>query len=262
MRRYAKLMWYFFRFSLARTVQFQFDFFFRIVMDIIYYAAGIGFFKVLFLHSDQLGGWTAAQVMVFITGYFVIDALNMIFVSSNTWQLPYLVNRGELDYYLLRPVSSFFFLSFREINLASSINLIAACGLFGWSLSQLPVMPSLSDFAFFGAGMLLGLMLMWLFQMLFILPVFWLHSIEGLRGLMWNCFVFAERPDGIYRGFLRRILTTVLPYALIGSFPMRLLFNGNKWQTLGHLAIVTMSFLLLNIGVWQRGLRAYSSASS
>src|SRR5690606_30770987 len=110
MIKYLKLYQYFVKFSLIQAMQFRFDFFFRIIMDCIFYLVNILFYKVLFEHTGGIGGWTESQVLIFTSSFLMMDAIQMTITSNGVWMIPNLVNKGELDYYLLRPVSSLFFL--------------------------------------------------------------------------------------------------------------------------------------------------------
>ena len=121
--RYLRLYGYFVRFSTSRTLEFRIDFFFRVFMDLVYYGVNIAFYGVIFLHTELLGGWTRDQSLVFMGGFLLVDAIVMTLFSNNIWWLPILINRGDLDYYLLRPVSSLFFLSVRDFAVNSFINL-------------------------------------------------------------------------------------------------------------------------------------------
>ena len=81
MRRYATLYAYFLRFSVSRALEFRLDFFFRVVMDVIYYAVNLAFFEIIYRNTTTLGGWTIEQARVFICAYFVIDAVHMTVVD-------------------------------------------------------------------------------------------------------------------------------------------------------------------------------------
>src|SRR5690606_20986413 len=111
-----------------------FDFTFRIFMDVVFYAINIAFFKILFLHTGIFGGWTESQMMIFVGTYLVVDAIYMCVMSSNLWMFPQHVNKGDLDYYLVRPVSSLFFLSLREFAASSTANLFLAIGVLAWAI--------------------------------------------------------------------------------------------------------------------------------
>ena len=98
--RYLRLYWNFFRFSFGKASEFRFDFFTRIIMDIIFYIINIAFFNIIYLHTDNLAGWNKAQMMVFVSGYIIIDALYMVLMSATLLWLSKFINRGDLDYYL------------------------------------------------------------------------------------------------------------------------------------------------------------------
>ena len=114
----------------------------------------------------------------------------------------------------------------------------------------------------FVALILLGAFVNYTMGMFFNIPVFWMHSVEGVRNLYWSLGSTASRPHRIYRGVVLKLLTTVLPFALISSYPVDSLFNGEPGWTLIHMVVVALAaFLAMNL-FWRAGLRAYSSASS
>ena len=134
MMRYLRLYLFFLQFSFSKAMEFRLDFFFRIAMDVIYYIVNIALFKVLLLHTPIIAGWNEEQMMVFVACYLLVDAVNMTIFSTNMWWLPFYINRGDLDYYLIRPVSPLFFLSLREFSANSFVNLIIAMSFFFYTI--------------------------------------------------------------------------------------------------------------------------------
>ncbi len=260
--RYARLFGYFARFSFSKYLQFRADFFFRIGLDVVYYAVNIAFYRVLFLHTAILGGWSERQAMAFVSGYLVVDAVMMTFFTNNQWMLPTYVNRGDLDYYLIRPVSSLFFLSLRDIAVNSGVNLLMAVGIMGWAVTRLPEPVGPARLALFVGALGVGVLIQYCVSTLFILPVFWTHSVSGFRLVYWSVSRFIERPDRIFGGWAHRVLAFVLPLSLIASYPARLFLDAFSWRTLGHLCGIAALFFLLTVWAWRMGLRSYSSASS
>jgi ABC-2 type transport system permease protein len=260
--RYLRLFAYFVAFSFSRSFEFRFDFVMRILMDVVYYAVAISFFRIMFLHTDNLGGWNEAQMMIFVSGYIMVDAINMTLFSNNMFQFPNLVNRGDLDYYLIRPVSTLFFLSLRDFAANSFINVLITLGIFGWAVGRYPEPMSAARVVFFLLLILNGNLLFYCLNMLANLPVFFTHSGQGFGYLMWSINKFAERPDRIFTGWMRRILTLALPFSLIASFPTRLLLESLDYWLLIHILVVTAIFFSLLLWGWNVALRHYSSASS
>ena len=260
--RYLKLYLHFLRFSFSRAMEFRLDFYFRVVMDIIYYAVHLGFFTVIYQHTRLLGGWDLDQIYVFVCGAMVVDALHMTVFANNLWWLPTFINRGDLDYYLVRPVSSLFLLSLRDFAANSFLNVLIAGGLLGWALSRYPVELSAARVVLYLALLLVGTLVYYLIRMVFIIPVFWFQSSRGLDELSWSFYRLAERPHQIYHDWLRLVMVTVLPMAFAFSLPAHVLFDGPTWEVLLHILVVTSGLLGFVVWFWGRGLRAYSSASS
>jgi ABC-2 type transport system permease protein len=262
MGRYLRLYGHFMRFSASRALEFRIDFFFRVFMDLVYYGIQIAFYQVIFLQTPLLGGWNPEQTFIFMAGYLVVDAIAMTMVSNNMWYLPIAVNKGDLDYYLVRPVSSLFFLSFRDFAANSFLNLVFAVGIFAWALARSSVPMGPASIALYVALLFLGAFLHYMMHLLIILPVFWLHSGGALHGIFYSMSRFMERPDRIFTGWVRKFLVTVLPFCLMASFPARLFLEGLRWSVLAHFLIVIAGIFGAILFVWNLGLRAYSSASS
>lgn len=260
--RYLRLMLHFISFSFSRATMFRLDFFFRIVMDCFYYAVNIAFFKLIYGTTTSLGGWREDQTLVFISLFLVIDALHMTLFSNNFWVLPVLVNRGELDYYLLRPINSLFFITLRDFAVNSFMNLIITVGIFAYAVQHHQGSFSAAQWSLLALGITLGSVMHYALRICFVLPVFWTHSSRGFDNLFHQMGRFIERPDRIFPGFIRIFITMLLPFALIASFPARLFLEEfNPW-VLGHLVLGTAGFFCFMVIFWRWALRSYSSASS
>lgn len=260
--RYLRLYACFLRFSFSRAMEFRLDFGFRIVMDMVWYVVNFLFFWVLFRHTTLLGEWTYDQSLVFLGGVFVSDALHMTIFSNNMWWLPFLINKGDLDFYLVRPVSSLFFVSLREFAANSFVNLLMAVGVLAWALGRYPGALGALPIALFVACLFVGLALHYALNILFLLPAFWMHTSHGLRDIYFALSETTTRPVGIFTGWVRRLLVTLLPFAVIVSFPTRALFEGDRWLVVLHLVGVTAAAVLAVVAVWRLGVRSYVSASS
>jgi ABC-2 type transport system permease protein len=262
MTRYLRLYAYFLQFSFSRAMEFRLDFFFRVFMDALFYAVQIGFFSVLYRHTSLLGGWSEERALVFVTAYLFIDSAHMTIFINNVWPLPRMINRGELDYYLTRPVSSLFFLSFRDFAANSFLNLLLAIGLVTWAIGRLAEPPTLGRIFLFATLLAAGLLLYYAIQMLFFIAAFWTQSSEGFVEFWRAAEKYSERPHTIYPDWLQRIFLTVLPLALVASEPARILFEGASGRELLQFGGVFVGMFALLGWLWGRGLRAYGSASS
>ncbi|MGE4618239.1 MAG: ABC-2 family transporter protein [Planctomycetota bacterium] len=262
MLRYLRLYLQFLKFSFSRSLEYRMDFWFRIVMDCMFYAVELIFFTVLYQHTNMLGGWNYDQVLIFVSGYLVIDAIHMTIVSNNMWWLPIYVNKGDLDYYIVRPVSSLFFLSLRDFAANSFLNLLIAGGILTWSILRYPGELGTANLLWFLFLILNGSFLHYIMQMFFQLPVFWTHANRGLMTAFFSAARLMERPDKIFTGWTHKILTTIFPMLLVIALPARVLFDGPDPLLIAHILGVTAIAFLTMRSIWYFALRHYSSASS
>ena len=262
MTRYLRLYAYFLRFSFSKAMEFRLDFSFRILMDIIYYIVNILFFEILFMHTPLIEGWNLEQMKIFVAGYLLVDSISMTIFSSNMWWMPYFINKGELDYYLIRPVSPLFFLSLRDFSANSFLNLLIATGYFIYSLVNYSAPFSMWEVLLLCLLLFNGVLIYYCCQMIMVLPVFWTQSAKGFMDLFYAMGHAMERPDKIYRGVLKILFTTLIPFTLIASFPARLFLEKFDWMTFLHLVVVSVLFWIVMLKLWAKGLKTYSSASS
>jgi ABC-2 type transport system permease protein len=257
-RTYLALM----RFSLSRSLEFRFDFFFRFFMDCFFYAVTIIFFEVLFLHTDNLAGWQRHEVMLFVSGGLLIDGIYMTAIARNIWEMPALINKGQLDFQIIRPVSSLFFVMTRNFEFASLLNIFVALGIMIYAINLFPTLPSILEFIAYAFLILNGVILISCLRLFTVLPVFWTHSDYGFHMLFMSLEQVSEKPEVIFRGISHIIFTTILPFLVITSYPARYFFGELSITEYFYAVFLTCLFALLAYLLWRKGLRAYSSASS
>ena len=260
--RYLRLYASFVKFSVSKSLQFRFDFFFRVVMDLIYYLVNIAFYKVIFANTTALAGWDHHQIFIFVAGYCVVDAIQMTVFANNVHAFLTIVNRGDLDYHIVRPVSSLFMVGVRDFAVNSFLNLLMAFGILAYAVHASPIVYSLTRVMLFVLFLFNGALVHFLLQMMLMIPVFWTHNANGFQQAYWALSRCMERPDRIFRGWVWRILISILPFALMASFPARLLLDEFRWDVLCYTMLATGALFAIVVMLWNRGLRAYSSASS
>ena len=260
--RYIRLYFYFLQFSLSKALQFRVDFTLRIFMDLVFYLVNILFFKIIYLHVTSLAGFSESQMMIFISSVLVLDAFVMTFLANNIWWLPTYINRGDLDYYLVRPVSIIFFMSLRDIAVNSFINLVMALGILFYSFSHLDMTISLIHYIYYSLFMFVGVSLYYAVRMIFIIPVFWTHSSRGLDEVFWGIEQTMQRPVDIFTGRFKQIITTIIPLGVIISYPVKMLFSEKPQNLAIYMILLVVFFSLLFRYLWFLGIKNYSSASS
>lgn len=247
--------------NFVREAVYRTNFLTMMAVDLIWIGVEFSLFTVIYANTQTLGGWTKPQIYFFLGTFFASDALFTTFFQRNFWNFSDLVNRGELDILLTKPVSPLFLSLTRFISITASFNFFLG----------IAIMIRFSEAAGFAGGWRWGLVGFWLMvglfsaislRFLFSIWIFWTERSWALSRMYYQFFSFATKPDTIYPAAIRYVILTALPFAFIGSIPARALLKGLEPWEYGLIFGVLSCFTVLNTYLWKQGLKRYQSASS
>ncbi len=261
LRHYSRIYLVQLKNNWVREAVYRTNFLTAIFTDVVWMGVEISLFTVLYANVPTLGGWTKPQVYFFLGIFFASDALFTTFFQRNFFTFSDLVNKGELDILITKPVSPLFLALSRSINLTAIFNLFLGLGIAikysgpagfqgGWRWLLVP------------GWLVLGLVTALLVRFAFTVWVFWTDRSWAMTRLYYQFFSFATKPDVFYPKALRYLVMTGLPFAFIGSIPARALLNGLAPWEYALVAGVLTFFFLMNRMLWRAGLKRYQSASS
>ncbi len=245
----------------VREAVYRTNFLTAIMTDLIWIIIEFSLFGVIYANTTTLAGWTKPQVYFFLGVFFSSDALFTILFQRNFWNFSDLVNKGELDILLTKPVSPVFLALTRWLSLTASFNFIMGIGI---------AVRYASDAGFEG-GLRWGLLLIWLLvglatavllRFAFSIWAFWTDRSWALSRMYYQFFQFATKPDSLYPRVVRYTILTALPFGFIGSVPARALLHGLRPFEYAVIAAVIAFFYAFDVITWKAGLRRYQSASS
>lgn len=244
-----------------REAVYRSNFLTSLVVDLAWVSVEAGLFEVLYSNTSDLAGWTKPQAFFFLGLFFAADAVYTVLFNRAFWMFPDLVNKGELDILLTKPINALFLALTRWITLAPAFNIIFGIGICvyyadragfagGWAWFWIPF------------WLLVGCLFQTLLRFLFVAWVFWTERGFSLARMYYQFFQLATKPHTIYPIWIRWILMTALPFAFIASVPAQTILKGADPHALIAMVIVFLSLWGIDWMLWRRGLRRYVSASS
>lgn len=247
--------------NFVREAVYRSNFLTMVLVDLIWIFVEFAMFAVLYANTPTLAGWSKEQVYFFLGIFFASDALFSTFFQRNFWSFSDLVNKGELDILLTKPVHPLFLALTRSFNLTAWFNVIMGLG----------IAVKYADKAGFAGGwhwilvvfwLAVGLTAAFMLRFAFSIWVFWTDRSWAISRLYFQFFSFATKPDPIYPKMIRYLILTALPFAFIGSIPARALLTGLSPFEYGLVATVLVGFGIFNSVMWRKGVARYQSASS
>jgi ABC-2 type transport system permease protein len=247
--------------NFVREAVYRSNFITMLFTDLVWIGVEFALFTVIYANTETLGGWHKEQVFFFLGIFFASDAIFTTFFQRNFWTFSDLVNKGELDILLTKPVHPIFLSLTRWMSLTSIFNLFLG----------IAITVRYADAAGFSGGARWALLPLWLafgvlsallIRFAFSVWVFWTDRSWAISRLYFQFFHFATKPDAMFPMAIRYSIMTFLPFAFIGSVPTRaLLFGLTPFESVAA-ATVLIVFFFFNAFLWKRGLARYQSASS
>jgi ABC-2 type transport system permease protein len=261
-RRYIRIFREFFRACFVEELEYRSEFLSNLVSSFFGIGIAILTVNIFFYQTDQLGGWAYADVLVLLGVFNTLRGLIDFALRPNMPRLLEHVRRGTLDYILTKPVDSMFYVSFRHLVFWRLIDVLLGLGVIGYGLMVKRYIPSLFDVLIFLITIAASFVLIYSLWMMLMTTSFWVIRIDDLSFIFDSFFETARFPIGMYRGWVRVVLTYVLPAAVITNMPALSLLG--KWDTATALIAVLLAlvFLWLARRFWRFALRFYTSASS
>ncbi|AII48154.1 ABC transporter permease [Synechococcus sp. KORDI-52] len=262
MRRYWRTLCRFWGTAVAVQLEYQVNVLIEL-LAVVMSLSGSLFLLSLFYGSNQtLGGWSWAQALMVQGLYTVFDGMASTWLRPNLGAIVTHVREGTLDFVLLKPIDSQFWLSLRTLSPAGLPEICLGLGLLLWGSRQAAVEFSLSSVFIVLVMLLAGGLILYSLWFLIAATSIWFvktwNATEVLRTLLSS----GRYPLTAYPPTLRLVFTVVLPVAFLTTVPAQVLLGEAAVpMVLTGLGLAVMFFAAART-FWLFALRSYTSASS
>ncbi len=230
------------------------------MVDIAWAIVNIGFFRILLFTLPEISGWNFDQLAIPLGILYLLNTLIWGFFYGNMNAIPQMVDKGELDLLLTKPVNSQFIVSTRQIGLGSLPSAAAGAYLLWYGFNANAVSWKM--------GLVVPLTLVFsgtISYSLWLMTVtlsFWTNRLYNSPDLFAHAVDISRYPVAIFRQPFRFLFTFILPFAILGFLPAEIILGraGLIWL-LWPLGLAVLFFLLAN-RFWTFSLKRYQSASS
>jgi ABC-2 type transport system permease protein len=261
---HLRLIAQFMRASFQEEAAYRANFFISLLHSLLNLATGVLGVYVLFSQVESVRGWSFASTLALLGVYLTVSALRGLFIGPGLDALAGMEGEiwsGSFDFTALRPLNIQFYVSLRKWRWFALFDLLLGLGVLGAAVARLGQGLTLGQVLAFLLALAAGVLALYAILLAFAGLVFW--SPEVLFTWVFNgVFQMARYPVGMYPGWLRLVLTWVIPVGVITTLPAEALSGAlSPWSLAGSMALA----VLLTVGaswLFRRGLRRYVSASS
>ena len=263
MRRHISLLAeYFVQYGKVRLT-YRGDFVLSVITMTMASVFGAAIVYLIFGRAPRLAGWSFHEIL-FLYGFSLLplSLFNMVSINLYYFSDKYLI-QGHFDRVLLRPVNSLFRILFEQFRLEALGDGILGMGLMMASAQYLDQSFSAAEILFLVFAAICGAAIYVSVFLALTCVSFWMEDRIGVIPPVYNLLTFGRYPMDIYSGFIRIVLSWVVPFGFATFYPTASVLRGDAYAVYAWLLpLVTLVSAGLSCWVWSRGVRNYSSTGS
>jgi ABC-2 type transport system permease protein len=261
---HLRLVRQFARASAQNELAYRANFWLSLFHSLLNLVSGVLGVVVLFGQVETIRGWDLLSTLALLGVYLTLSALRGLFIGPSLEALAGMdgeIWNGQFDFTLLRPVNAQFLASVRHWRPFALVDLALGLGVLAVAAAQLGQSLTPLRLGAFLLTLLVGVAILYAILLAFAALTLWNPGFL-FTWVFDGLFRMARYPVGLYPGWLRLVLTWIVPVGLMTTVPAQALTGTLSGAALAAAVVVALVLLGTSSLLFRLGLRRYASASS
>lgn len=224
-------------------------------------AVSLIFIFIVFQNTENIVGWSFEQILLLygvtrisigISGYCFDELFDIG---------PRYIRSGEFDKILLRPVHPLISIIGASREFVSIADFFIGLGITMYMLYRLAIPITILliiKIIFFS---IVGALIIGAINTIFSISSFWTYRSNEVIWSFYRMYTFAEYPLDIYNGFIKILITVILPFAFVAYYPTMDYLGLNNYMI--YLSpIIAIILWIIAIKLWNLALNKYRSTGT
>jgi ABC-2 type transport system permease protein len=257
--RYTRTLRLFWGASIAAEMEYRLNFLLAAITSLGNLVGSLFALSLFYNNGMDLGGWRWEEAIVVMGLAVFMEGFTSTFLRPNVGRIVQHVREGTLDFVLLKPIDTQFWLSLRNLSLWGVPNLLygVLVVIYGGRCLGL----ALSDFARGVIPLLIGLVVLYCIWFMLSTMSIWFVKVHNLTGLLRGLLEAGRYPTPAYPAAYQIVFTFVIPVTFLTTVPAAAIVGRNSASIWAALTLAGV-LCLLSRAFWRLAMRFYSSASS
>ncbi len=260
MGRYFKVLYRFWTAAIAAEMEYRINFLLATVGSIGNFVGSLFSLFLFYRTGYEFPGWSWNEALIVLGLFTLLQGFSATFLAPNLNRIVKHVEQGTLDFVLLKPISSQFWLSTRTLSLWGLPDLLFGVVLIGYAGQKIALAPGA-----YGSGLLpLVLSFVILYSLWFMLGAtsIWFVKVYNVTEVLRGLVEAGRFPIVAYPAAYRFFFTFVVPIAFLTTVPAETMLGQVTTGWLVASVGLAVGLLIAANGFWRFALRFYTSASS
>jgi ABC-2 type transport system permease protein len=216
--------------------------------------------NVLYSKNYQFKDWDQNAAYMVVALFTLLDGITSSALSPNLSRIVGHVQRGTLDFILLKPLDAQLQLSSRNLTPWGFPNILFALGLLAYAGPRIP----LPWYGYVLGLISVGLSILILYALWFMVATttIWFTKVWNATEVLRSFIEAGKYPMSAYHPAVRFFLTFILPVAFLTTIPAEIMRGVRGPMFIVVEAVIAAGLLLVARIFWKWAMRYYTSASS
>ena len=260
MQRYLKILRLFWSTAIATELEYRLNFAIATVTSIANLVGSLFGLSLFYRNGYTFDGWNWQEATIVLGLFTLLQGFSATFLVPNLNSIVKQVEQGTLDFVLLKPISSQFWLSTKTISPWGLPDLLFGTILIIYAGDKL----GLTLYSYLASLIPLSFGIVILYSLWFILGAtsIWFVKVYNVTEVLRGLLEAGRYPMVAYPTIYRFFFTFIVPVAFLTTVPAQaMLARSEIFWSIGA-AILAGVLFLFSIFFWRFALRFYTSASS
>ena len=205
-------------------------------------------------------GWSWEEALIVLGIFTVLQGFSSTFLAPNLNSIVKHVQQGTLDFVLLKPISSQFWLSIHTLSPWGLPDLVFGGVLIGYAGGRLGL--GVGNYLLSAVPLLFGLASLYSLWFMLGATSIWFVKIYNVTEVLRGLLEAGRYPMVAYPTAYRFFFTFVVPVAFLTTVPAEAMLGRVQVGWVVGAGVLALGLLFVSRVFWQLALRFYTSASS
>ncbi len=262
MKRYLKIYWTFLKLNFSVLLTYRAHFYTSLFTSSLWALFHVATVLLLTARTSSVFGWSRDELLVLTGTVGIFWGFFHIIFARNFDRFAYIVDYGQLDGLLLRPIDSQFYVSLRYINYPAFIRIVVGIIILIWVNSYHRLLFSAGQFINFLLFFLVGYIMIYSLWYIITTIIIWQTRLTNINEFLYIISGFMRYPPEVVTSLRNPFAYLLVPFTVVVATPTKFLLQKKVFgsETL-LLLILAVGFFALSRILWKFALRFYTSAS-
>jgi ABC-2 type transport system permease protein len=223
-----------------------------------------GFLAIFFLTAKTpvVFGWKREELMLLTAVHSIVIGIFYALFSRGFQQLPSLIEKGELDGLLIKPIDTQFLSTVKMFHYSALIRTLMGIGFIIYFSNVVHYSFSWIYFLSFLSILFFSVITMFSIWSIFLTSLIWNPTLTNLVDILSSILGMAKYPYEMYRRIGEVFACMLIPLIFATVVPVKILYRTFSWQEIVIFLISTCVLFSAARIYWLFALRSYTSASN